>query len=137
MVAAGLVAVAKAGDAQAAPKAKAVAVSDLAAIVAATQKCLAAGQVCLACCTDHLAMGMTKMAECQRTTMNMLAVCEAVFKVGSYHSADRKVVATLLAVCADFCDACAKACEGHDNAECKQCAAACKECSKACRSFKA
>jgi Cys-rich four helix bundle protein (predicted Tat secretion target) len=135
-VAVGIVAAAKAG---AAPKGKAAPAlgADLAAVAANTQKCIAVGQVCVATCTDHLAMGMTAMADCQRTTMNMLAVCEATFKVASYHSADRKVTAALLAVCADLCDACAKACEGHDHVECKQCAAACKDCSKACRAFKA
>ena len=144
-MAVGLVAAAKAeaaptGKVVAAAKSKAAAApagADLAAVVSSTQKCLAAGQACLAICTDHLAMGMTAMADCQRSTMNMLAVCEAAFKMASYHNADRKTTAALLAVCAELCDTCAKACEGHEHAECKQCAAACKECAKACRAFKA
>jgi len=112
---------------------------ELQQIIATTTRCLERGELCLAHCTDNLAAGDTSMADCQRGVMNMLAVCEATFRAASYRSADPKSLKALARVCADFCRACAKACEPHaaHHTECKDCMEACAECARACDAYAA
>lgn len=107
------------------------------ALLETTMDCMETGEVCLSHCADNLEAGDTAMAECQRSVMNMLAVCLALFKTASYKSADSKRLKALAKVCADFCRDCAKACEKHaaHHEECKKCMESCKECAKACDEF--
>jgi Cys-rich four helix bundle protein (predicted Tat secretion target) len=109
----------------------------LQAVIDATNACLAAGNICLARCTDHLAAGMPTMADCQRAVMNMLAVSEAVSKVTAYRNSTTKNQKALAAACAEFCRTCAVECEKHADmhAECKACGEACRTCAKACDAF--
>ena len=109
------------------------------AVVDAVAACVAASRVCLASCTDHLAMGMKDMADCQKSVMNMLAVCEAMAAVAAYNTADLKLSKSLAATCAAFCRSCEKACEPHaaKHAECKACFEACRACASACEAWAA
>ena len=112
---------------------------ELRAVLDATEHCLRTGQVCVSHCNRLLAAGDTSLAECQRTALNMLAVCEATFKTAALHTADAALQKALARVCADYCRACAKACEPHapHHEECKACLASCQECAKACDAFAA
>lgn len=104
------------------------------AVVGSTAACLGAGRVCLARCTDHFATGMKDMADCQRAVMNMLAVVGAMADVAGYANAAPRNLRSLAATCADFCTACADACDPHaaQHEECRACRDACLECAKAC-----
>lgn len=106
------------------------------AVIDASARCLDAGSICLARCTDHLAAGMA-MADCQRAVMNMLAVVEAMGTAARYGTADPANLKALAKVCAAFCRACEKACEPHAkmHAECKACGEACRDCAKVCETF--
>jgi hypothetical protein len=79
------------------------------------------------------------MAECQRTVMNMLAVVSAMGDVAGYRNANPKSIKALAAACAQFCRACAAACEPHKDhhEECKACLESCVECAKACDAYAA
>lgn len=108
-------------------------------ILETTQTCVRDGRYCLARCTDHLAAGTPLMAECQRTVMNMLAVTEAMAEVAGYRNANPKQIKALAVACAEFCRACAKACEPHasHHEECKVCLDSCIACAKACEAYTA
>jgi Cys-rich four helix bundle protein (predicted Tat secretion target) len=112
---------------------------ELKAVLEATGHCLQTGQLCVAHCNALLSTGDTSLAECQRTALNMLAVCDATFKAAAYHSADAKLLKALARVCGDFCRACAKACEVHagHHEECKACMQSCLDCAKACDAYAA
>jgi len=106
----------------------------LKAIQDSTAECLATGRLCLARCTDHLAHGMTNMADCQRAVMNMLAVTQAMADVAGFRNADPKAMKALAQACGAFCRACEKACAVHaaTHEECKACGDACARCAQAC-----
>ncbi len=107
------------------------------ALISSTTDCIAAGRVCLARCTDHLAAGVSDMADCQRAVMNMLAVVTAMADVAAYSNSAPADARSLAAACAQFCDTCAEQCRPHANhhEECKACLDACLECAKACKAF--
>ncbi len=108
-------------------------------VIAATAGCAAAGRVCLARCTEHLAAGMKDMAPCQRAVMNMLSVSKAMADVAAYRNSAPELMRALAKVCASFCRACEEACKAHaeQHAECKACMEACAACAKACEAFAA
>lgn len=119
------------------PSAEAKNSSDLKKLVDLTQDCLKTGATCLSHCNELLAKGITNMAECQKSVMNMLAVCEALSKVAAYHNADEKLIKSLAKTCAEYCRACQKSCEKHaqHHAICKECMESCIACAKACESL--
>jgi Cys-rich four helix bundle protein (predicted Tat secretion target) len=106
-------------------------------IIAATAECTAAGRVCLARCTDHLAAGMKNMERCQKAVMNMLSVTEAMADVAAYRTAGQAERRALAKACAAFCATCAKECEPHaaHHEECAACKNACDRCAKACEAY--
>lgn len=106
----------------------------LKAVLDSTAECLATGPLCMARCTDHLAAGMTAMADCQKAVMNMLAVTEAMASVAGYRHADAKLMKMLASTCAAYCRTCEKACAAHAamHEECKACGEACARCAAAC-----
>jgi Cys-rich four helix bundle protein (predicted Tat secretion target) len=108
-------------------------------IIETTSLCQREGDNCLARCTEHLSAGDVAMAACQRSTMNMLAVTSAMGKVASYRNSSPKLIKSLTTACAQFCRACASACEPHKDhhEECKTCMEACLACAKACDAFTA
>ena len=109
------------------------------ALISSTTKCVAAGRVCLARCTDHMAGGMSDMADCQRAVMNMLSVVTATGDVAAYSNSDPANFRALAMSCGRFCETCAQECEPHvaHHEECKTCRDACLECARACKAFAA
>lgn len=110
---------------------------ELKAAVNAALDCIKTGSICLAHCNALLADGDQSMGSCQAGVMNMLAVCEALVKSGSYNNADQSLIKSLAKTCSDYCKACEKECEAHasHHAECKNCMNSCKDCAKACDKF--
>jgi Cys-rich four helix bundle protein (predicted Tat secretion target) len=109
------------------------------AVVDSTADCLRTGRVCLARCTDHFASGMKEMVDCQRAVMNMLAVVAAMADVAGYANAAPRNLRSLALTCAEFCTACADACDPHAarHEECRACRDACLDCAKACKALAA
>lgn len=107
------------------------------AILASTGKCQTTGSVCLSHCSYYVLTGDERMADCQRAVMNMLAVTDAMQRVAGYNTADPKHLQSLAKTCADYCRACAKACEPHadHHPECKACMDACRECARSCDAY--
>ncbi len=104
------------------------------AVIDGASDCIKAGELCLAHCADNLAAGDAAMADCQRSVMNMLAVCRAMVSVASYRSAPPADLKAMARTCAGFCRSCEKACEKHaaHHDECKRCMESCRACARAC-----
>lgn len=109
--------------------------SGLASLVTATFECLKSGEDCLRHCTESLATGDQSMAACNRSVHNMLAVCTAMSKVASYHSAPRQHIRKLAEVCAQVCLECSAVCKPHagHHVTCKRCMESCNACAEACQ----
>jgi Cys-rich four helix bundle protein (predicted Tat secretion target) len=127
------------GLAQAADKMAATANSDTTAMLNSASQCVKAGDACIAHCQREFAAGNKAMAECQKTVMNMVAVCEALAKLAAYNNAEESHIKAYAKVCASFCNDCAAACEKHasHHAVCKACLDSCKDCAGACEKYAA
>ena len=112
---------------------------EVVALINSATECVAAGRVCLARCTDHMATGMSDMADCQRAVMNMLPVVTATGEVAAYSNSAMADFRSLVASCARFCETCARECEPHvaHHEECRTCRDACLACAKACKALAA
>lgn len=97
-----------------------------AGVVEAAGKCVAAGQVCLQHCIGLLAGGDTTMAECARSTTDMLAVSQAAQALAAGDSPQLKAQA---AVALAAVTRCAEACSVHaaKHEVCRTCGERCKE----------
>ena len=105
-------------------------------VVKAAQHCLGTGIACLRHCQEMLAKGETSMADCEATTENMLAACEAMVKIGGYRSAAEKDMKAMARACAAFCRACVETCAKHkQHAPCAACLESCAACAKACEAY--
>jgi Cys-rich four helix bundle protein (predicted Tat secretion target) len=111
--------------------------SKMTAVLTAALDCVRAGNICLAHCQRELAKGDSSLAECQKTVMNVVAVCESLAKVAAYNNGNEAHLKAYVKACAAICDDCAKACEQHitHHAECKDCYDSCKACIKACEAL--
>ncbi len=96
-----------------------------AALVAATNECVAKGQACLSHCFETFVAGDTKMAECARSVYEMLATCEAFAVLAAN---DSVALRSMAQGCIAVCEECEKQCRKHEEhqAECRSCADACK-----------
>lgn len=74
---------------------------------------------------------VAEMAECIRLDRDCADICDMAIK---YISRDSRRASSVLDLCADICETCARECEKHDHGHCKDCAEACRECAEACRS---
>lgn len=110
---------------------------ELKAVASSAFDCLRTAEVCLAQCTAVLAAGNTSMADCQRSVLNMIAVCDAMARAATYNTAEGARLKTLARVCADFCRDCEKECQRHAEAhsECKECMESCQACARACDAY--
>ena len=97
-----------------------------AGVVEAAGKCVAAGQVCLQHCIGLLAGGDTTMAECARSTTDMVAVSQAAQALAAGDSPQLKAQA---AVALAAVTRCAEACSVHaaKHEVCRTCGERCKE----------
>lgn len=97
-----------------------------AGVVEAAGKCVAAGQVCLQHCIGLLAAGDATMAECARSTTDMVAVSQAAQALAAGDSPQLKAQA---AVALAAVTRCAEACSVHaaKHEVCRNCGERCKE----------
>lgn len=93
-------------------------------LVAATKKCVEAGEICLNHCIRLTKLGDKSIAKCMEAVRAMLPVCGALGKLASL---DAKRLKELAKVCADVCSDCEDECRKHEfhHRECKACAEAC------------
>ncbi|WP_088285305.1 four-helix bundle copper-binding protein [Ideonella sp. A 288] len=106
------------------------------ALIDSSVACLSTGESCVAHCLVVLGQGETEMAACAQSVSELLAVCDALYKLaiqGSNH------LPALAKVAAGVCEECEKECRKHEkkHAECKACGDACAECVKQCKAVKA
>jgi Cys-rich four helix bundle protein (predicted Tat secretion target) len=98
--------------------------------------CVKAGLACLDHCLQSLATGDVSLAECARSTDQLLSVCGTLAKLASTKSSYLPAMAKFtLTVCQD----CEKVCRKHadKHATCKACAEACANCAGECKKIAA
>ena len=105
-------------------------------VIAASSECLTTGEACLAHCLYLLGTGDTEMAACATSVNEMMAVCQALFKLSSQ---DSKQLPALAKIAAETCTSCEKECRKHEkkHQECKDCADSCAACLKECKKLAA
>lgn len=117
---------ATAASAKASPLASSHALSE------AVDACVRACEVCIAHCQAQLAKGDTMLAECLKTCLDVVPLCEATGSLANLGSTRTAAVAK---VCLEACQACADACKPHvqHHDTCKACHEACLRCVEACK----
>ncbi len=101
------------------------------ALMEAAAKCVSTGNECLRHCFGMLAMNDTSMADCTKTSFDLVAACGALETMSAVNSPFTPALAKTVA---DVCMACKKECDKFPQyAECKACGDACKECADECR----
>jgi Cys-rich four helix bundle protein (predicted Tat secretion target) len=95
-----------------------------AALIAAANACVDAGETCLAHCLDMFAAGDTSLAACAKSVAEMMPACTAVAQLATLGS---KRLNAFLAPCIEVCTDCEAECRKHadKHAVCKACADAC------------
>lgn len=89
--------------------------------------------ICTSCADACVAEEMD-MAQCIRTCLDCADVCNATFRVATRRTGSNEaVLARLLQLCAEVCEACAEECARHDHDHCRLCAEMCRECARDCR----
>lgn len=88
--------------------------------------CHAAGDACLAHCLRLIGQGDTSMADCARSVVIMLPVCEAAVTLAENDSSH---LSSMLSICADVCTECMDSCRPHASHHdaCARCLQACQE----------
>lgn len=107
----------------------------LEAIVEATTNCRKVGEACLAFSAKQLGQGMTQMARCQRSCINMLALTGAMLTVATHATADAQTISDLAAVTAKVCRECEAACEEFEAPAYVECAKSCRRTATACEAL--
>lgn len=112
---------------------------ELAKIAHLALVCAENGQTCIAHCNMMMENGDKSLAECQRSVMNMVAICKATAEIANYGTASGKSLKAILNGCSEMCKACEEVCKKHasHHAECKACMESCKDCAQACDAFTA
>jgi hypothetical protein len=83
-------------------------------------------------CSDHcLRDQMPETARSCRDCADICWLCSAFASRGSDY------VKQIFGVCADICEACARACDSCDDQECRRCAEACRSCAEQCQKIAA
>jgi Cys-rich four helix bundle protein (predicted Tat secretion target) len=95
-----------------------------AALVAASNECIARGQACISHCFETFLDGDTTMAECALSVEQMLRVCDAMAYLSAFDSKSLKPMAQ---ACIAVCEDCEKECRVHEEHQ-----KACRECADAC-----
>ena len=111
----------------------------LTALCEALRACQQTADDCVRHCVAALSAGDTSLASCMQSVLRMQSVTRATCSVIGGESQPSALGRDLVAVCADFCDACAKECEPHASmhATCKACLEACRRCIEACDGYAA
>lgn len=113
--------------------------ADVAKIRETTVACDEAAANCVRHCLAAISAGDVALADCLSSVLRMQAVTEATYSVVSSNKAPDAPTRQLVAVCADFCQDCAAACQPHadQHPACKACLEACDHCVQACRALAA
>jgi Cys-rich four helix bundle protein (predicted Tat secretion target) len=102
-----------------------------AAVAASAAKCVTTGNDCLRHCYEMLSMKDTSMADCTRSTADLIAACGALASLAALNSPFTPAIAKTVA---EVCLACKKECDKFpQQAECKACGEACAACAEECK----
>jgi hypothetical protein len=96
------------------------------AVVDACNGCQVNGAAAFALSAKQLADGDTKMARCNQTCTNMLAVTKAMHTVAIHNTADPELVKLMAAATHQACLECEAVCNEFDNPTYQSCADVCR-----------
>ncbi len=101
------------------------------ALVKIANECAQHGDECIDHCIELFKSGDTTVARCAETVNEMIVMCRALAKMGTYQSEQLVAVAK---ICIDVCQVCADECGKHaKHPQCKACEESCLECIKECK----
>lgn len=101
------------------------------ALVNIANQCAQHGDECIDHCIELFKSGDTTVAKCAETVSEMIVMCRALAKMGTYQSEQLVAVAK---ICIDVCQVCADECGKHTKHEqCKACEESCLECIDECK----
>jgi Cys-rich four helix bundle protein (predicted Tat secretion target) len=101
------------------------------ALVDIANQCAQHGDECIDHCIELFKSGDTTVAKCAETVNEMIVMCRALAKMGTYQSEHLVAVAK---ICIDVCQVCADECGKHTKHEqCKACEKSCLECIDECK----
>ncbi len=101
------------------------------ALVNIANECAQHGDECIDHCIELFKSGDTSVAKCAETVSEMIVMCRALAKMGTYQSEQLVAVAK---ICIDVCQVCADECGKHTkHAQCKACEKSCLECIEECK----
>lgn len=95
----------------------------------AAMHCQLAAEICLSHCITEMGKGDKTLANCAKSTKEVIAVCQSFVTLASQSSGFTKKLANL---CIEICEVCAKECEKHASHHqiCKECRDSCLACIK-------
>jgi Cys-rich four helix bundle protein (predicted Tat secretion target) len=101
------------------------------ALVDIANECAQHGDECIDHCIELFKSGDTSVAKCAETVNEMIVMCNALAKMGTYQSEQLVAVAK---ICIDVCQVCADECSKHSkHPQCKACEESCLECIEECK----
>lgn len=101
------------------------------ALVNIANECAQHGDECIDHCIELFKSGDTSVAKCAETVNEMIVMCRALAKMGTYQSEQLVAIAK---ICIDVCQVCADECGKHTkHAQCKACEQSCLECIEECK----
>ncbi len=101
------------------------------AVMETSAKCVSTGNECLRHCFGMLSMNDSSMADCTKSSYDLVAACGALEILAAVNSPFTPAIAKTVA---DVCVACKKECDKFPQySECKACGEACKACADECR----
>jgi Cys-rich four helix bundle protein (predicted Tat secretion target) len=104
-------------------------------LIAVAADCVAKANICLQHCLVLLGQGQTNMAECAKSSSQVIALCTALEQLAAAESQYLSQLAKVaMAACKDCAEECKKT-ESHP--ECKACKEACEVCYKECQKIAA
>lgn len=101
------------------------------ALVDIANVCAQHGDECIDHCIELFKAGDTSVARCAETVNEMIVMCRALAKMGTYQSEQLVAVAK---ICIDVCQVCADECGKHSkHPQCKACEESCLKCIEECK----
>jgi Cys-rich four helix bundle protein (predicted Tat secretion target) len=100
-------------------------------LIEAASHCVKESEICIAHCVNSFQSGSLMLAKCSGLTLETIATCEALTKLGALGTPTLKDMARL---CIDSCTRCEAECKLHagHHEECKRCAESCRACIDEC-----
>jgi Cys-rich four helix bundle protein (predicted Tat secretion target) len=100
------------------------------ALMESAAKCVSTGNECLRHCFGMLSMQDSSMADCTKSSYDLVAACGALEVLAAVNSTFTPALAKTVA---DICLACKKECDKFPQyIECKNCGDACQACADEC-----